>query len=151
MRGMVIYFVMSIFRRPSTPPPNSTDGGIATNLPKGAAVNLFTNGTLFDLYVFLSEDPEFVNFNDSQSLIWTKKDLVYGDWESGPNGDGTYTFDTKIDTTEALQNNGSIYLHSFVGKIICFFFAIFLCLIFFLKKEIEWIFFTYLIDNISCR
>ena len=118
MRGMVIYFIMSIFRRPQTPPPNSTEGGVSTNahLPKGAAVNLFTNGTLFDLYVFLSEDPEFVNFNDSGALIWTKKGLVYGDWESGPNGDGTYSFSTKIDASEALQNNGSIYLHSFVGK-----------------------------------
>ena len=48
------------------------------NLPKGAATNLFTNGLLFDLHVFLSEDPEFVNFNDSGALIWTKKDLVYG-------------------------------------------------------------------------
>ena len=48
------------------------------NLPKGAATNLFTNGLLFDLHVFLSEDPEFVNFNDSGALIWTKKNLVYG-------------------------------------------------------------------------
>ena len=80
-------------------------------------MNLFTNGTLFDLYVFLSEDPEFVNFNDSGALIWTKKGLVYGDWESGPNGDGTYSYSTQIETSETLQNNGSIYLHSFVGKI----------------------------------
>ena len=86
-------------------------------MPKGAAVNLFTNGILFDLHVFLSEDPEFVDFNDTGALIWTKKDLVYGDWESGPDGDGTYTFSTEIEATEALQNNGSIYLHSFVGKI----------------------------------
>ena len=48
------------------------------NLPKGAATNLFTNGLLFDLHVFLSEDREFVNFNDSGALIWTKKDLEYG-------------------------------------------------------------------------
>ena len=40
-----------------------------------------------------------------------------GDWESGPDGDGTYTFSTEIEASEALQNNGSIYLHSFVGKI----------------------------------
>ena len=39
-----------------------------------------------------------------------------GDWDSGPDGDGTYTFSTEIEATEALQNNGSIYLHSFVGK-----------------------------------
>ena len=96
---------------------NSAEGGVSVpNLPKGAAVNLFTNGILFDLHVFLSEDPEFVDFNDTGALIWTKKDLVYGDWESGPDGDGTYTFSTQIEASEALQNNGSIYLHSFVGK-----------------------------------
>jgi len=117
MRGMVIYFVVSVFRRPAAPPPNASEGGVAVpNLPKGAATNLFTNGLLFDLHVFLSEDPEFVNFNDSGALIWTKKDLVYGDWESGPDGDGTYTFSTEIEASEALQNNGSIYLHSFVVK-----------------------------------
>jgi len=74
MRGMVIYFVVSVFRRPAAPPPNASEGGVAVpNLPKGAATNLFTNGLLFDLHVFLSEDPEFVNFNDSGALIWTKK------------------------------------------------------------------------------
>jgi len=117
LRGMVIYFVVSVFRRPTTPAPAASEGGVSVpSLPKGAAVNLFTNGILFDLHVFLSEDPEFVDFNDSGALIWTKKDLVYGDWESGPDGDGTYTFSTEIEATEALQNNGSIYLHSFVVK-----------------------------------
>ena len=114
LRGLVIYFFMTMFRRPATNPTEDPAG--TPNLPKGAAVNLFNNGTIFDLYVFLSEDSEFVNFNDSSALIWKKEGLIYGDWESGPNGDGTYSFSTTLETSAALQNNGSIYLHSFVVK-----------------------------------
>ena len=51
MRGMVIYFFMQFFRRPQ---PNQTgapgaDGTV--QLPKGAATNLFENGTLFVSYI----------------------------------------------------------------------------------------------------
>ena len=118
LRGMVIYFIMTIFRRPTTAPTDAASGspGAVSNLPKGAASNLFSNGTVFDLYVYLSEDPELINFNDSNALIWNKNGLVYGDWYSGENGDGTYTFTTTLDTTEALQNNGSIYLHTFIVR-----------------------------------
>ena len=56
----------------------------------GAATNLFVNGTVFDLYVYLSEDEEFLNFNDSNSLVWKHEGLIYGDWYSGTEGDGIY-------------------------------------------------------------
>jgi len=118
MRGMVIYFVMTMFKRPTpstTPDPNNPNA-VTTQLPKGAASNLFMNGTVFDLYIFISEDPELINFNDTQSLIWMKDGLVYGDWYSGPAGDGTYTYSTQIEASEALQKNGSMYLHTFVVK-----------------------------------
>ena len=118
MRGMVIYFVMTMFKRPTpstTPDPNNPNA-VPTQLPKGAASNLFMNGTVFDLYIFISEDPELINFNDTQSLIWMKDGLVYGDWYSGPDGDGTYTYSTQIEASEALQKNGSMYLHTFVVK-----------------------------------
>ena len=114
LRGMVIYFIMTMFRRPQT--DTSGTPSAAQSLPKGAASNLFVNGTNFDLYVYLSEDPEFVNFNNSESLIWLKEDLIYGDWTSGPNGDGTYEFSTSFEPSQQLQNNGSIYLHSFIVR-----------------------------------
>ena len=116
MRGMVIYFVMTMFKRPTPTPTDPNNPNAPTQLPRGAASNLFVNGTIFDLYVFLSEDPELIDFNDTQSLIWMKDGLVYGDWYSGPNGDGTYTYSTQIEASEALQKNGSIYLHTFVVK-----------------------------------
>merc|ERR1719450_549265 len=49
MRGLVIYFFMQFFRRPQPTQtgPQGADGTV--QLPKGAATNLFENGTLFDL------------------------------------------------------------------------------------------------------
>lgn len=113
IRALVIYFISSFFRRPAAPPgePGSTP---ATS--KLQAFNLFENGTVMDMYVFLSEDEIFTNFDDPDALIWSKKGLVYGDWTGGPNGDGTYNFYMKIEPSEKLRNNGSIYLHVYFVK-----------------------------------
>ena len=141
MRGLIIYFVMTMFRRPQQTPTTAGKGNEpAPQLPKGAASNLFINGTIFDLYVYLSEDENVIDFNDSTSLVWKHEGdsakinftkfspkisrifcynflgLVYGDWTSGPNGDGTYSFSIQFEPSPALQNNGSIYLHTFVVK-----------------------------------
>ena len=71
MRGLIIYFVMTMFRRPQQTPPTAGNGNEpAPQLPKGAASNLFINGTIFDLYVYLSEDENVIDFNDSKSLVW---------------------------------------------------------------------------------
>jgi len=48
----------------------------------------------------VSEKTQFTDFNDSSALIWTKTDLWYGDFYSGENEDGTYTFSTTLPTTE---------------------------------------------------
>ena len=106
---------MSFFRRPQQ---NQQTGGTGADgtvqLPKGVATNLFENGTIFDLYVYLSEAEEFAAFKDVDALVWKHTGLVYGDWYSGENQDGTYSFSTKFPVSETLQNNGSIYLHSYV-------------------------------------
>jgi len=113
MRGLVIYFFMSMFRR--QPPPSGQAGADGTvQLTKGAATNLFENGTVFDLYVYLSENQEFNGFKDPSALVWTKKGLIYGDWYSGNDGDGCYSFSTSFPTSERLRNNGSIYMHSYI-------------------------------------
>jgi len=114
MRGMIIYFFMQFFRRPQPNQAGAPGADGTVQLPKGAATNLFENGTLFDLYVFLSETEEFAGFKDPDSLVWKKTGLMYGDWYSGPNEDGTYSFSTQFEASETLQNNGSVYLHSYV-------------------------------------
>ena len=52
-----------------------------------------------DMYVYVSENKEMKNFDDSE-LFWTKKGLVYGDWESGPDKDGTHVFSGSIPASQ---------------------------------------------------
>lgn len=114
IRALVVYFITSFFRRPAAP---VTELKGADTLPsRGPALNMFTNGTVYDMFCYLSENDQFTDFGNEDSLIWTKKNLVYGDWHSGDNSDGSYTFNTKIKASKSLQNNGSIYLHVYVTK-----------------------------------
>lgn len=113
IRGLVMYFIMSFFRRPSTTPETTA---VNSNPNRIEAINVFENGTLMDLYVYVSEDDVFKDFNNPEYLVWTHKNLVYGDWMAGPEADGTYTHSTTIKASEALQNNGSIFLHVYVTK-----------------------------------
>ncbi|RZF36720.1 hypothetical protein LSTR_LSTR005033 [Laodelphax striatellus] len=108
LRGLIIYLVMAFLRRPQ----QQTEPG--ANAPP-QALNIFENSSIMDMYVYLSEDEKFLKHDESK-LIWQKNGLIYGDWTSGPNGDGTYNFETKFQASEKLRNNGSIYLHVFVVK-----------------------------------
>ncbi|XP_059095522.1 putative lipid scramblase CLPTM1 [Tigriopus californicus] len=120
MRGLVIYFIMQFFRRPNAGAPPGAGTGVSgpsgAPLASPAAHNLFANGTVMDLYVYVSEDLEFGGFNQSGALVWLQKDLVYGDWGAGPQQDGVLTFDTTLPTTQALRNNGSLYMHAFIVR-----------------------------------
>uniref|UniRef100_A0A0K2TD77 Cleft lip and palate transmembrane protein 1 homolog [Ceratitis capitata] n=1 Tax=Lepeophtheirus salmonis TaxID=72036 RepID=A0A0K2TD77_LEPSM len=113
IRVMIIYFISQFFRRPqpqNTTGASSNPGG-STHVP---ASNLYQTGTLFDVFVYLSEEKEFGDFNNSDSLIWQLKSLDYGSYSGGENDDGIYTFSTTFPTSESLRSNGSIYLHSFM-------------------------------------
>ncbi len=50
--------------------------------------------------MFVSEQEVFGDFNNSEALVWMKEGLEYGDWYSGPNGDGTYSFSASIPASE---------------------------------------------------
>ncbi|GBL81095.1 Cleft lip and palate transmembrane protein 1 [Araneus ventricosus] len=111
LRAVIIYFITSFFRRPQTPTQNTESN---SSMPTKTSQNLFQNGTIMDLYIYLSEEqkPSF----KEDSLIWFQPNIIYGDWYGGPNGDGTYTLETKIDTTENMQRNSSIWLHTCVVR-----------------------------------
>jgi hypothetical protein len=115
LRALVIYFITSFFRRPQPPQTGQNE-----NDPKGIrsnpAWNFFENGTMFDMHFYVSEDFQFKSFNDPSALVWFQDGLVYGDWYSGKNGDGSYTRSVKVEASEKLQNNGSIYLHIYATK-----------------------------------
>lgn len=46
--------------------------------------------------MYVTENEKHPNFADSSELIWLEKGLVYGDWYSGPNGDGIHEITTTI-------------------------------------------------------
>ncbi|KAK7104349.1 putative lipid scramblase CLPTM1 [Littorina saxatilis] len=114
LRMLFIYFIASLFRRSPTTAPATTSG------PEGSGVrpstNLFEKGTVMDMYVYLSGDEDFTDFKNEQALFWIEKGLVYGDWEHGPNGDGSFEKTGQIEATERLQNNGSLYIHVYLVK-----------------------------------
>ena len=60
----------------------------------------------------MSEKTDFNDFNDSSALIWTKLDLWYGDFYSGENQDGTYSFSTTLTTSEV---NYKARMHANLG------------------------------------
>lgn len=109
IRGLIIYFISSFFRRPQ-PTPEVAPGGVPLP-PKIPALNLFANGTSLEMYVFLSEDDVYPDFSNPHALIWKHENIVYGDWTAGPYEDGTFKLTTKFSTTQNLRNNGSIFLH----------------------------------------
>ncbi|KAJ8311058.1 hypothetical protein KUTeg_011392 [Tegillarca granosa] len=114
IRMFFIYMISSLFRRSSPPANTSTDG--KTSVPAQTSTNLFPKGTMMDLYIYVSEQEEFTDFKNPDALFWRQAHIEYGDWENGPNNDGSYTKYGKIITPEAVQNNGSIYLHVYVVK-----------------------------------
>ncbi|CAF4847661.1 unnamed protein product [Pieris macdunnoughi] len=110
IRALVVYFITSMFRQPSAP---KTDVNSSSGVPRVPAVNMFQNGTVVDMFAYISE-REFLDNLEHGQLIWKETNLVYGDWFGGPNNDGTYTHSTSIVPSESLKNNGSIYIHVYV-------------------------------------
>ncbi|KAJ9585307.1 hypothetical protein L9F63_002892, partial [Diploptera punctata] len=112
IRGLIIYFITSFFRRPQTADPGP-GGTVPTRVP---AVNIFENGTVMDLYVYLSSSETFTDFSNPKTLIWKEKELTYGDWFSGESSDGTRTHNIEFETTEAVRNNGTLFIHVYVTR-----------------------------------
>lgn len=111
-RIFIIWAISSWFRRgPSTPDPNTPAGA-----PRVPSRNLFPKDTLMDLYVYVSQEEVFSDFNNTESLFWFHRDLVYGDWTTGENGDGCYEQYKEMEIPEKVQQNGSLYMHVYFTK-----------------------------------
>ena len=52
------------------------------------------------MYIYVSDEQVFDNFSDHSSLFWRAEQIEYGDWTSGPNGDGTYEMSGAIAVSE---------------------------------------------------
>lgn len=117
IRALVIYFISSFFRKPQTDTTNlSASAGDNVQVARVPAVNMFENGTLFDLNVYLSEAETFKNFSDPSALVWAENNLIYGDWSGGPYNDGTRVITHKFTPSDQLKRNGSIFLHVYITR-----------------------------------
>lgn len=113
MFNMIIFWMISKYFFPgqkSAAPPGSDSaktGKIA------ASSNLYGRGFPMDLYVYVSEDSYEPDFFNPTELKWVQKGIVYDDWTQGPNKDSIYTTEFDVDLPLSVQQNRSIWLHSY--------------------------------------
>uniref|UniRef100_A0A915PQW2 Cleft lip and palate associated transmembrane protein n=1 Tax=Setaria digitata TaxID=48799 RepID=A0A915PQW2_9BILA len=119
-RIMIVYFVTSFLKNFMSGRPGGTSYNNTGTSSRGASLpsrNLFQPGQKFDLYIYLSDSQDkFDEFDDENALFWKETGLTYGDWTSGPDGDGSRTKSARFPTPKALANNGSLYIHVFIVK-----------------------------------
>lgn len=48
----------------------------------------------------MSESEKFNDFSNPEALIWSEKGMVYGDWSSGSNNDGTCVHNVEFQISE---------------------------------------------------
>ncbi|CAI9734582.1 lip and palate transmembrane 1 homolog [Octopus vulgaris] len=109
IRMIFIYLVSSYFRRSPTPATDS-------RTVQEPSSNVFPKGFLMDMYVYVSEQEVFTDFDNPESEFWVQKGLVYGDWASGIYKDGSYDNGKQLTLSDAVLSNGSIYIHVYFTK-----------------------------------
>ena len=66
VRAMIFYFIMNFFRKPQTQTGTTgPDGTATTSTARAHATNLYSEGMGFDLYIYVSEQEDFNDFNVS--------------------------------------------------------------------------------------
>jgi len=115
-RVVIFWLIMQFFKKPAV--PQNEVGGIGGSKGgvRAPALNMFQEGTDFDLYVYISEQDDFNEFDMNENLFWKLEGLQFGKWDQGLNMDSIYEKSMQVPLSERVQNNGSIYIHSFVVK-----------------------------------
>jgi len=113
-RVVIFWCIMQFFKKPTPQAQPGEEGG--KGVMRAPALNLFEEGTDFDLYVYISEQDDFNEFDMSENLFWKLENMQFGKWDQGPNGDSIFEKSMQVPLSESVQNNGSIYFHSFVVK-----------------------------------
>ncbi|ODN05589.1 Cleft lip and palate transmembrane protein 1 [Orchesella cincta] len=114
LRAIMIYFLMTFWRTNSKPAQTASSGGGAQAPASLASSNIFINGTELEMYVYISEDSKSISNFTNANLVWEQGGLMYGDWSGGPNSDGIYIHSTEVHLSKRVQNNGSVYLHTYI-------------------------------------
>lgn len=68
-----------------------------------------------ELYMYLTESEDFNYIEDKEKLLWNEE-LIYGNWNDGPNKDGSRQKTFNVLVPESVQQNGTWYLHVFIAK-----------------------------------
>ena len=53
-------------------------------------------GTEFDVYVYISEQQEFGEFDMDSTLHWKLEGINFGKWDQGIEGDSIFVKDTQV-------------------------------------------------------
>ncbi|KAF9359975.1 hypothetical protein BGX26_010903 [Mortierella sp. AD094] len=129
MRAMLVYVVLNLFNggfggknKAAQPPPPPIVKG-SNGVVQQVEVNdhmagpvptklypLWEPNTKADLFVYVSEDYNFNDFNNQNSLVWRSNDIELGDWNEDR------VVDLSIVPSKHVQNNGTLYAHIYFAR-----------------------------------
>lgn len=104
---------MNMFKGGKTPTSSPDPVSNSLTTTTGQPGNIFHRGTLFDAYVYISEHESFHEFDNPDALFWFIDGIEYGNWNIGDDNDGILTKTNQLKLNEKMQNNGTIYLHTY--------------------------------------
>lgn len=100
-----MYTVYTMFFKKGAPTDPNTGKPLPPHRP------LWKDGDAFELRVYISEDEQFADFNNTEALIWHEKGF-YLDWK--PSNDRVK--DVSITASKAVMNNATLYAHIYFTK-----------------------------------
>ncbi|CAG8490458.1 2965_t:CDS:10 [Paraglomus occultum] len=114
-RFMIMYYIYQWMFNGSktpvtTPPPGfvpDTEGTKQFSQFTHAAP-LWPSDSSMDLRVYISEDEEFMNFNDPKFLVWHVSHIRLGDW------DNEKETALELQTSANVRRNGTLYAHVYL-------------------------------------
>ncbi|XP_055334476.1 putative lipid scramblase CLPTM1 [Paramacrobiotus metropolitanus] len=111
-RALFMYFLTTFLSsRRNAPATTTTTGPDGVAVPVKGGQNVFGPMMPMDLYAYVSERPRFYKF-DEESLFWKENEILYGDYQSGVDGEGTFRKTGILEIPEAVQKNASnLYIH----------------------------------------
>ncbi|KAK3814201.1 MAG: cleft lip and palate transmembrane protein 1 [Benniella sp.] len=119
-RAMIVYLVLNFFGgfgKKQGPPAVVVPEDLVQTMPTGPvfgepqkALLLWPPRTRADLFVYISEEHDFNDFNNKDSLVWRTNDIELGQW----NEDRVVNL--SIVPSNHVQNNGTLYAHIYFAK-----------------------------------
>ncbi|XP_065873645.1 uncharacterized protein [Euphorbia lathyris] len=74
--------------------------------------NIFQKGDTLDMWVYLSEQEKFKDFNNEGALVWHESNIPYAVWRP----ESTRTLSLKYYPSESVKHNGTVYAHVYFAR-----------------------------------